>query len=128
MIKTSNPTFVGFFICRMMIKFGCELTEYIMAFGFPAYHTESYKSDKDNIDLFEKIKEGIISLGWKINSQTSNKIIGSTSISLMSWGETLEIVKTDENLCTITSKCSLPIQCVDYGKNKSNVMKLISIL
>ena len=99
-----------------------------MAFGFPAYHTELYKSDKDNIDLLNKIKEGIMSLGWKVSSQTSNKIIGSTSVSLMSWGEKLEIVKTDKNSCTITSKCSLPIQCVDYGKNKSNVMKLISIL
>ena len=99
-----------------------------MAFGFPAYHTETYQPEDQNINLLEKINDGIISLGWKIKNQTPNQIIGSTSVSLFSWGETLEIVKMDNGSCTITSKCSMPTQCFDLGKNKTNVMKLISFL
>jgi hypothetical protein len=99
-----------------------------MAFGFPAYHTEIYQPKSENINLLDKIKDAIISLGWKIESKNSNQIIGSTSASLMSYGERIKIVIKENGSYSITSKCSFPIQCIDYGKNRKNVIDIISFL
>ena len=55
----------------------------------------------------------------------------SHSISFSSWGEDITITMTaqdNQTLVDILSKCSLPTQIVDYGKNKKNVNEIFNYL
>ena len=98
-----------------------------MAFGFPAYHTERYSIENKNpVDMLVAIRETIRELSWSIREEKSDQIIASTSINLKSWGEKVLINIFQDNSISITSKCALPMQCLDWGKNKANVDKFIA--
>ncbi len=93
-----------------------------MAFGFPAYHTNQYstgtaKSD----DLRIAVKETFNTLSWKVKEESQDLIIASVSYNFRSWGEKVLINFLPNNSISITSKCVLPTQCFDWGKNKANV-------
>ena len=53
-------------------------------------------------------------------------------VTATSWGEkiTVKLVPTGpaQTMVTINSRCALPTQIVDWGKNKSNVEKLFQYL
>src|SRR6185295_18799137 len=99
-----------------------------MAFGFPAYHTESCTPKPADGDVKTAVKEAIERLSWKIKEETSDEIKASTSINFWSWGEKVTIEFDPDGSVVITSKCSMPTQCIDWGKNKRNVQKLIDEL
>jgi hypothetical protein len=81
---------------------------------------QRYIKSKLNI---EEVSKKCIILGWTISVSTSERIMAKTSISLMSWGEKIEIHKQDEGYMVI-SECAMPIQIIDWGKNSSNVNKI----
>ena len=45
----------------------------------------------------------------------------------MSWGEKIIIKINEDNSLNIKSKCSFPMQCFDWGKNKENVNGFIAV-
>ena len=54
--------------------------------------------------------------------------LAETSVSLWSWAENIHIATTvSENKTRLefTSKCALPTQIIDWGKNKNNTLKFI---
>ena len=65
-------------------------------------------------------------LSWSIREEASNQIIASTSVSKKSWGEKVLISFLQDNTISVTSKCALPTQCFDWGKNKANVGKFMA--
>ena len=95
-----------------------------MSFGFPAYYIAKYqqKVDRDIKQII--IIESLDELYWKISSKTHNKIIAKSDINFWSWGEVIQI-DIRESYITLTSKCSFPLQCFDWGKNKENISKLV---
>ena len=97
-----------------------------MAFGFPAYHTEEAKGFATDIPLRESVKDAIRSLGWSIRDDSTKTITASTSLSLWSWGEKVTIRFLPGNGLSVTSQCALFTQCIDWGKNKTNVHKLLA--
>lgn len=98
-----------------------------MAFGFPAYHTDRYSVENKNpTDMLVAVQETIRELSWSIREENSDQIIASTSMNLRSWGEKVLINVLQDNSISITSKCALPTQCLDWGKNKANVDKFIA--
>jgi hypothetical protein len=42
-------------------------------------------------------------------------------MNIRSWGEKLLISFLPDNSVSVISKCALPTQCLDWGKNKANV-------
>lgn len=100
-----------------------------MSFGFPAYCTERYTPGSESVTVLQSAAHAAIkSLGWKLRSEQGEQITATTSISLWSWGERVELRFSADGSLAVTSKCSLPTQCLDWGKNKTNVRKFLEQL
>lgn len=98
-----------------------------MAFGFPAYHNEEINDIPNEENPRRLVKRALKQLGWSISRDEEDYIRASTTLSFWSWGERIEIELDDQSV-QITSKCALATQCVDWGKNKSNVKKLVKAI
>jgi hypothetical protein len=92
-----------------------------MAFGFPAYHTEQYTLPDSQFDPHELVVEALLDLGWSITEESERVIRASTRVNLWSWGERVTITFRARGRVTVTSECALVTQCLDWGKNRSNV-------
>tara|TARA_B100000427_G_C15278407_1_gene494217 strand:- start:36 stop:530 length:495 start_codon:yes stop_codon:yes gene_type:complete len=85
-------------------------------------------------DIFEKSLDGIKSFKGKLyaSKKEENTIQATTGITWKSFGENIEIhLKEKENNkieITISSKPANPIQIVDYGKGRQNVLSFIEYL
>ena len=99
-----------------------------MSFGFPAFHTEHFSATAANTNLREAVLLALDGLSWRLREETPDRIIGSTSVNVRSWSEKLIIEFLADNSISVTSKCALRTQCVDWGKNKSNVGKFLAEL
>ena len=100
-----------------------------MAFGFPAYHTESYSPGRLGTgDLRSAAHSALIALGWILREDGDVQMTVSTGANLRSWGEKVLINFLPDNTISVTSRCMLPTQCFDWGKNKANVTKFLSEL
>ena len=98
-----------------------------MTFGFPAYHTERYcAATGESADLRVAVRATLNALSWSIMEETSGRIIASTSVNIRSWGENILVSFLPDNSISVTSKCASPTQCVDWGKNKANVVKFMT--
>ena len=98
-----------------------------MSFGFPAYHTEHYSPGPgSSCDLHAAAQATLHALAWTIREDANHQIVGSTSANLRSWGEKILISFLPNNSISVTSKCRLPTQCIDWGKNKANVGKFMA--
>ena len=97
-----------------------------MSFGFPAYHTENYSPKTGDENIREAVRKSLENLSWKIREETSNKILASTSMGMRSWGEKIHINFLTDGSISITSKCALPTQFLDWGKNKKNIHSLLN--
>lgn len=104
-----------------------------MAFGFPAYHTQTYVTSVENAeDAATMAKQALYILEWpiKVEKETSLHTTAYVNFNIRSFGEKLTIDVSTEApyTLTITSKCMLPTQCFDWGRNKKNVTRFISEL
>jgi len=77
-------------------------------------------------DLRTVVRSALKAMSWSIREEVSGQIIASTSFNLRSWGEKVLISFLPGNSISVTSKCSLPTQCLDWGKNKANVEKFMA--
>jgi len=94
-----------------------------MAFGFPAHH-EAEVQFSDRHDFFQALEEVLYSEGVTVKDRTRDAVFGKFGISLCSWGERIEIVIGLET-AQIRSRCSCPVQCIDWGKNRRNVERIV---
>ena len=100
-----------------------------MSFGFPAYFTQLYTHDSDAPEgLRPAVRAALGRLKWHVREEHENQLVASTSVSLQSWGERILLNFLPDGSLSVTSKCSLPTQCFDWGKNKANVHKFIEQL
>lgn len=97
-----------------------------MAFGFPAYHTEEIEKTVSSVGLREAVKQAVGSLGWSICNESATAITAATSVNVSSWGEQVVVQFHPDGRASVTSRCTLVTQCLDWGKNKTNVRALIS--
>jgi hypothetical protein len=95
-----------------------------MAFGFPAYHTEELSGTPD-APFREAVLNAVRALGWSPQKKSEDAITASTSINIWSWGEKVTVEFHREG-ATVTSRCAMFTQCVDWGRNKSNVRKFLA--
>lgn len=99
-----------------------------MAFGFPAYHRERVAIHATTGAAGDIVLKTLTALSWQLRQQSPNQLLASTSMGLRSWGERIEIDLLPNNEITITSKCALPTQCFDWGKNRANVRRFLAEL
>ena len=99
-----------------------------MAFGFPAYHRERMTLPTASGVARDVALKALSALSWQLRQQSQNQLLASTSMGLRSWGERIEIDLLPNNALAITSKCALPTQCFDWGKNRANVRRFLAEL
>lgn len=99
-----------------------------MAFGFPAYFTESRIFNLAQDELMNDVKAALDSLGWRYRFLSATELEASISISLSSWGERLKIEFLPGGVLKVKSKCVYPLQCFDWGKNRDNVQTFFAKL
>ncbi len=90
-----------------------------------AMYEERYTVSENVKNLHDIIIKSVSELSWSIQEEKDNKIIAVVESGMLSWGEKVVINKLTDNEISIVSKCSLPIQFIDYGKNRKNVESLI---
>ncbi|PID26581.1 MAG: hypothetical protein CR982_09510 [Candidatus Cloacimonadota bacterium] len=90
--------------------------------------TQNYNLDK--VKLIERIKIALKKSKFKIkNIDEKNGLIHARSkLNFSSWTEKISIKVDDNGDVTIKSKCFLPTQIVDWGKNEKNVKKIFNSL
>jgi hypothetical protein len=98
-----------------------------MSFGFPAYHEQTETFYLNSGSLCYLVRNAFQELNWKITVDAHSYLEASASLNLSSWGEKIS-VSIEGTTATIVSKCMLPTQCIDWGKNKKNVTLLLSKL
>ena len=99
-----------------------------MAFGFPAYHTESYSPSESGSDLRTAVTTTLDALSWSITKESPDTIIASNRLNIRSWGEEVIVTFLPDNTISVTSRCALRTQCFDWGKNKANINKFMAEL
>lgn len=98
-----------------------------MAAGFPAYHTERVQLDQQ-IDWRLIIEAAARQVGWRVGPWNGDHLNTTTGASMSSWGENVTFDISPEGVLTVTSKCGMTTQFIDWGKNKRNVMKFLDAL
>lgn len=67
-------------------------------------------------------------LGWSYQMQSPYQFSANTGFNFISFGETITVEIYSNSMVKVESKCSSPIQLVDWGKNKQNVQVFFSQL
>jgi hypothetical protein len=100
-----------------------------VSFGFPAYHTEHRPPlPGEPSQVYARVEQAMAWLGWTVNQRGAGYLAASTKVSLASWGERVEVHFAPDGSLTVTSKCSLPTQCFDWGRNRGNVQRLLAAI
>ncbi len=94
-----------------------------MTFAFPAYHETTVPGFK----TAEAIEAGMRKAGWREVQRQGSTITCKVGFNLWSFGETMAITLAPTH-AVLRSTCILPTQCVDWGKNRRNVQKLLAVL
>jgi hypothetical protein len=100
----------------------------IMAFGFPAYVTRQIEISASQAQIAQAVPVVLDSLRWKGHQVSPTSFSASVGVGLLSWGENITIDFVSPNGIQVTSKCSWPLQCVDWGKNKRNTRTFLDQL
>lgn len=94
-----------------------------------ASEVRAYKEEINNI--FNLSLEAITRLNWEISSINQNNCLikAQTKVSLLSWGEDIEIeIQQIQGAININMNSESRSQLIDWGKNDENINKFFSIL
>lgn len=87
-------------------------------------YTIEFEYNNDSKSFYQMLfSKALLDLNWNINQINNDHIKATTSASLSSWSEEIEI-NLFEDKVKVTSKC-VGNQILDWGKNKQNVEELI---
>ena len=93
-----------------------------MPLQFPARYSKEISSDIDDKEVLKMAAAKTVrDCAWKVGQVADDQLSASTSLNWQSSGETIEIELLSPSSLRITSKCAMPTQCFDWGKNRSNV-------
>lgn len=99
-----------------------------MSFGFPAYHESSKAYNVEAYELRKMIETVLAEFGWRLEIDTISNITALVPISGSSWGEKLIISFGENGVLNVRSEGLLPMQCIDWGKNRRNVVRFLDRL
>lgn len=90
---------------------------------FPASWTEEVSSTSTVEQDQARIKRVSAILRWDQVSETDLKMEFHVGLNWKSWGEKITVTFQPGKV-QIRSRCSFPLQCVDWGRNRQNCMRL----
>lgn len=80
----------------------------------------------EHADFRERLTNSLDVLPYKVERMDDDKIVLKVGWSIWSWGEIIKIDFSDDKTISISSRCKVPLQMIDYGKNRENVERLVS--
>jgi hypothetical protein len=98
-----------------------------MAFGFPAYAEDVGRYDASGGELLDAVDQALEELGWDADYTGPSSLSARVGANWLSWGERVSIDVRDGKV-RVRSECVLPTQCIDWGKNRKNVDRLLDRL
>ena len=103
---------------RCIVKFnsGMKLT-------FPACWTEELASTQTLDQDKERIKRACEAFHWAQTTEADSGLEFRVGINWKSWGERITVAFQTGKI-RIHSRCCFPSQCLDWGKNKANCLRL----
>jgi len=82
--------------------------------------------------VFEAVKNSLKDCNFKLKEEDKEKgeIRASTSMSIMSWGESIHIsiAKVSENKTKVSIYSKVRFQVLSWGKNEENISQLFTAL
>ena len=112
---------IGFFLLVLLLKKGIVIGKYKPN---PCSYSTEYLFETGK-DRFKILKNVIQSLSWEIIEEDPELIKAQTGVGLRSFGEDITIKFISNNSILIKSISFIPSTIFDWGKNKSNVNKII---
>ena len=98
-----------------------------MAVGFPPQYTETLAAGKSKVDLSGAVKAAVKTLNWSVKQEAPDQIVARTGFNLLTIvGERVTVKFLPDRSLSITSSSLYFFQWFDYGKNRSNVRKLLA--
>lgn len=82
-------------------------------------------------EIFDSCLKAITSLNWEIafSNQSNGTIKAETNLSLLSWGEDIEIeIQYVQGGIKVNINSESRSQLIDWGKNDENIQKFFSLL
>jgi hypothetical protein len=100
-----------------------------MALGFPAHAQGCRRYDLGPDALKEAVARALNATGWTAYGNWSGqRFVAEVGISFWSWGEKISIEIDPGGAVWIESRCRLPTQCLDWGKNQRNVDAFLALV
>lgn len=94
-----------------------------MTFAFPAFHEHILSG----AHTAEAVEAAMRKAGWQDIRHQGSTVIGKVGLNIFSFGETVAITLAPGH-AVFRSACRLPTQCLDWGKNRRNIDKLLAAL
>ncbi len=98
-----------------------------MLFRIPASHAQIVRVADPQTDVSAAILAAFDSLGWKRHA-TDAGFKAEVGANLWSWGEAVTVVRLGDGRLSVESRCRMPLQIMDWGKNRQNVERLCAAL
>jgi hypothetical protein len=94
-----------------------------MAVGFPPTVEEKRSYRDEDVDWERVIERALDELGWSFGVHDDGTYFDAhTPFSFWSYGEQVIVeVDPDRGRVRVISRCSWPLQWIDWGKNQRNV-------
>jgi hypothetical protein len=99
-----------------------------MTFGFPAYAVDEMRFELASYRMTETVLKTLEALSWRCESVSPDEIVAKISANIFSWGERLRVRVAEDGTVTARSESVLPTQCIDWGKNRRNVLRFFGEL
>lgn len=93
-----------------------------------ARYTDIRSVNSDRVQTIQRVIDALKSLKFRIieKDEKNGVIVARTRLNIWSWTEKVTIKIDPNGKLHIESKCSLPTQIVDWGKNRRNVENLFA--
>ncbi|MCC5915413.1 MAG: hypothetical protein JJU46_13650 [Balneolaceae bacterium] len=95
-----------------------------MAIGLPAKYRKRINHPFTE-KIIRKFDNPLFIHPFKLVKKIENRITLRAKWSVWSWGEIITVDFSDKDTISIASRCSVPFQLFDWGKNRENVDRLV---
>ena len=94
-----------------------------MYFGFPASSSRTERFEADSTIMRQLVSEAFARAGWRYEVESQWTLIAKIPMGIWSYGERLTVSIHQDGRLEMKSKCVVPIQIFDWGKNERNIDK-----
>ncbi|MCD9088426.1 hypothetical protein [Stenotrophomonas sp. SY1] len=94
-----------------------------MTFAFPAFH----ETIVSGVHTPASVAAAMRRSGWARVQEQKESVTCRVGFSAWSFGETITASFASGRLA-LRSSCILPTQCIDWGKNRRNILHLLDVL